>query len=529
MGQIESLVFLLGAAALLAQLALSLRVPYPVLLVLGGLVIAFVPGLPNVQIPPEAIFLIFLPPLLNFAAFFSSPLDLRAHLRPILLLAVGLVLVTTAVVALVAHLLVDVPWAAAFVLGAILAPTDPVAAEAVFRRLGMPGRIGTVVEGESLINDGTGLVAYRVAVAAVLSGAFSVWEAGLQFLLVSAGGIVVGLVLGMVVLPLWARVREPSIFIALSLLTAYATYILAEEILHVSGILAVVSYGLYRGWRDPRIFPDASTRMRNISFWEVLVFLLEAMLFVLIGQQLPSIVEGIQDRSVLQVLLYAAVVCGAVLGTRIVWFFTTPALLPVLDRLLRGTYQRSRWQERLVMGWSGMRGAVSLAAALAVPLTTQTGDPFPARDLILFLTFSVILFTLVLQGLTLGPLIGALKLEEEGDDGTLEELRARLEGARAALEKLAKTCEDSGLSPSAAESMREHYEERIRRYEEGLEAGGTTQEYAESSAAWRRGRRDLLAAEREKIVSMRDRGEISPEVMRRVIRDLDLEESRIGG
>jgi len=274
MHAVESLIFLLGAAALVAQLARTLRVPYPVFLVLGGLAIGFVPGLPALEIPPGVIFLVFLPPLLNYAAFFSSPRELRAHLRPIAFLAIGLVLLTMVAVALVAHLLIGMPWGLSFVLGAILAPTDPVTAQAVFGRLGVPGRVGTIIEGESLVNDGTGLVAYRIAVAAVVTGAFSIWEAGLDFLLVGGGGLLVGLVVGWVVLPLWARVRDPSIFIALSLLTAYAVYVLAEEVLHVSGVLAVVSYGLYRGWRDPRIFPDASTRMRNISFWGVLIFLL---------------------------------------------------------------------------------------------------------------------------------------------------------------------------------------------------------------------------------------------------------------
>jgi NhaP-type Na+/H+ or K+/H+ antiporter len=210
MSPIESLIFLLGAAALLAQLARFLSVPYPVFLVLGGLLIGFVPGLPTVEISPEVIFLVFLPPLLNYAAFFSSPRDLRRHLRPLLALAVGLVLFTTAAIALIAHALIGLPWAAAFVLGAILAPTDPVAAEAIFRRLGVPGRVSTIVGGESFVNDGTGLVAYRLAVAAVVTGTFSVWEAGLDFLLVGGGGIILGLILAWVILPLWKRVRDPS-------------------------------------------------------------------------------------------------------------------------------------------------------------------------------------------------------------------------------------------------------------------------------------------------------------------------------
>jgi Na+/H+ antiporter len=528
MNAIESLIFLLGAAAVLAQLARSLNVPYPIFLVLGGLAIGFIPGLPAVEIPPEVIFLIFLPPLLNSAAFSSSPLDLRAHLRPIVLLAVGLVLATTCAVALVAHAVIGLPWAAAFVLGAILAPTDPVAAEAIFSRLGVPGRVGTVVGGESLVNDGTGLVAFRVAVGAV-GGTFVLWEAGLSFLLVGGGGLLVGLILARIVLPLWARLKDPSILITFSLLIPYAVYILAEEVLHVSGILAVVSYGLYQGWRSPRLFPDASTRIQALAFWGVQVFLLEALLFVLVGQQLPSIVGNIEEYSIPEVLIYAALVYGVVLGARVIWFFTTPYFHPVFDRLLRNRYLRSPWQERLVMSWSGMRGGVSLAAALAVPLTIEGGASFPQRDLILFLTFAVILATLVLQGFTLGPLIGALRLRSGDEAGKLVELRARLDAARAALDRLERLGDEVRVPPHAQERMREYYEERIRRYEVGLEAGGMTEEYAESSAAWRDWRRELLAAEREAVLSSRDEGKISPEVMRRIERDLDLEESRIGG
>src|SRR5918998_134940 len=394
MSPIESLIFLLGAAALLAQLARVLRVPYPVFLVLGGLLIGFVPGLPTVEISPEVVFRLSLPPLLNYAAFFSSPRDLRRHLRPLLALAIGLVLFTTAAIALIAHALIGLPWAAAFVLGAILAPTDPVAAEAIFRRLGVPGRVSTIVGGESLVNDGTGLVAYRLAVAAVVTGMFSVWEAGLDFLLVGGGGLILGLILARIVLPLWKRVRDPSIFIALSVLTPYAVYVLAEEVLHVSGILAVVSYGLYRGWRDPNLFPNASTRIQNISFWNMLGFLLETMLFVLVGQQLPAILEGLSEYSVAQVLIYAALVYAALVGTRFFWFFTTPYLHPVFDRLLRNRYLRAPWQESLVMVWSGMRGAVSLAAAPPRPLGTGTGGGVPRRGPILFLTLSAVLATL---------------------------------------------------------------------------------------------------------------------------------------
>jgi CPA1 family monovalent cation:H+ antiporter len=290
----------------------------------------------------------------------------------------------------------------------------------------------------------------------------------------------------------------------------------------------VVTYGLSQGWRAPRLFPDASSRIQALAFWGVLIFVLEALLFILVGQQLPSILGSLGEYTLAQVLLYAVLIYAAVLAARFAWFFSTPYLHPVFDRLLRTRYLRAPWQERLVMSWSGMRGGVSLAAALAVPVTIG-GERFEGRDLILFLTFAVILATLVLQGLTLPPLIRALGLKDDGDAGTLMELRARLEGARAALGRLEQLCDDERVPLGAREQMREHYEGRVRRYEAGMEAGGATDEYAASSATWRNWRRDLIGAEREVILSLRDRGEISSEVMRRIERDLDLEESRIGG
>ena len=530
MGQIESLIFLLGAAALLAQLARVLKVPYPIFLVLGGLALGFAPGLPTVVIPPEVIFVVFLPPLLNAAGFFSSPLDLRAHLRAISLLAVGLVFVTIFAVAAVAHFVVGLSWPVAFVLGAILSPTDPVAAEAIFRRLGVPERVGTVVGGESLINDGTALVAFRLAVGVAAGTAvFSPAGAGLDFLLVAGGGIIVGLLLAFAILPLWSRLKDASIQITFSVLIPYGVYILAEEVLHVSGILAVVTYGLAQGWRAPRLFADATTRIQALAFWGVLIFVLEALLFVLLGQQLPSIIGELDEYSGAELLLYAVLTYGVVLGARLLFFFTVPFLHPVFDRLFRSRYLRGNWREYLVMSWSGMRGAVSLAAALTVPRVTADGAPLDGRDLVLFLTFAVILATLVLQGLTLPFLIKVLGLREDGNAARISELQARLNGARAALERLERICTENGLPPEREQGMREYYEDRIERYEAGIEAGGMTEEYAQSSANWRGWRRDLIEAERSAIIRMRNVGEISPETMRRIERDLDLEESRIGG
>ncbi len=528
-GEIEFLIVLLGAVVLLAQLARVVKVPYPIFLVLGGLAIGFIPKIPEISLPPEVIFLVFLPPLLNSAAFSSSPLDLRAHMRPILLLAIGLVLLTVSLVAIAAHFVMGLPWAAAFVLGAVVAPTDPVAAEAIFRRLGVPDRVSTVIGGESLINDGSALVAFRIAVGAVGAGAFSVWQAGLSFLVVGGGGILLGLVLARIFTPLWGRITDSSILIVVSLVMPYATYVLAEE-LHVSGILAVVAFGLYQGWHSPTLFPGASARLQAIGFWGVLTFMLDSLLFILVGLQFPAIfVDGAREQTTGELLFYAALVCGVIIVTRMAWFFTIPYAHPIINRVVRINYLRAPWRERVVMGWSGLRGAVSLAAALAIPLTVPGGGDFPQRDLIIFLAFCTILATLVLQGLTLPPLIRTLNLKADENALTLSELRARVRASQAALARLKEFQEDGRYPENNHEQMWEYYENRIERYEAGLEAGGTTDEYASTSASWRGWRRELLSAEREELLSLRNMGEISPEVMRRIERDLDLEESRIGG
>jgi monovalent cation/hydrogen antiporter len=525
--RLEFLIGLLGIVALLGQLARMIGVPYPIFLVLGGVGVGLIPAFPDVELPPEIIFLVFIPPLLLSAAFSSSPRDLWAHARPIGLLAVGLVLLTTGTVAAVAHFVIGLPWAAAFVLGAVVAPTDPVAAEATFRRIGVTDRVHTIVGGESIINDGTALVAYNIAVAAVVTGTFSVVQAGLEFLLVSGGGILLGAIVAVVVSPLYGRLADPTIVVVFTLIPAYFCFILAET-LGVSGILAVVTLGLYVGWQTPKRF-TARARVQSNSFWEVLTFLMDSLLFILVGLEFPLILKGIGEYSPAELLLYAALVCGAVIGLRLMWFFFAPSSVPALDKLLRTRYLRAPWQERLVMGWSGMRGAVSLAAALAIPLQTQAGADFPQRNLIIFLTYAVIFATLVFQGLTLPSLILRLGVRDEGHEARMAELAARVKATRAALGKLDDICDDENVPGRSSERLREIYEERIRRYESGLEAGRITDEYRESSDAWMRWRHELFDAERDTIVTLRDRGEINADVMRRVERDIDLEELRESG
>ncbi|HEV8424389.1 MAG TPA: Na+/H+ antiporter [Actinomycetes bacterium] len=519
MHQIEPLLLaLIVAVAGLSVLARSVGVPYPILLVLGGLVIGFVPGMPTVELPPELVLVMFLPPLLYWAGFFSSPRDLQADARAISTLAVGLVLATIGVVAAVAHATVDgLPWAAAFALGAIVSPTDPLAATAIGRRLGVPRRMVNVLEGESLVNDATALVAYRIAVAAAVGGAFVAWQAGLRFVVGAAGGVAVGLAVGWLVAELRRRLDDPVTEIVVSLATGFAAYLPAER-LGVSGVLAAVTAGLYVGWRAPEL-ASAPTRLLGFSFWEILVYLLNAVLFILVGLQLHPILSGVSGRSVASLVGQATLVSGVVIAVRLAWEFTVPYLTRLLDRRPAQVTRRMGARERLVLGWSGMRGAVSLAAALALP------KDFPQRDLLVFLTFAVILATLVVQGLTLPSLIRRLRVR--GDDAEeREEVRARLVATDAALARLEELAGEEWTRDDTVERLRGLYQFRHRRLKARagiFEDDGTE----DRSLAYQRLVRELLEAQRHAIVRLRNQGTISNDVMHRIERELDLEDTRL--
>jgi CPA1 family monovalent cation:H+ antiporter len=518
------LLVLMVAVGGLSVLAGTVRVPYPILLVLGGLVLGFLPGVPRAELPPDLVLVLFLPPLLYQAAFFSSPRDLRADARTITLLAVGLVLATICAVAAVAHALVGgLPWAAAFTLGAIVSPTDPLAATAIARRLGVPRRLVTVLEGESLVNDATALVAYRLAVGAVVAGSFTLWEAGLQFVGRGIGGVAIGLAVGLLVAEARRRIEDPPVEIVLSVVTGYAAY-LPAELLGASGVLAAVTAGLYVGWRAP-VLASPGTRLLGFSFWEVLVYLLNAVLFVLVGLQLHLILSGVSGSSAAVLLGQAALVSAVVIGVRVGWGFTVPYLVRVLDRRPSQVARRVGARERLVVGWSGMRGVVSLAAALALPLQTSTGQAFPQRNLIIFVTFGVIFATLVLQGLTLPWLIRRLGLHRD-DSEAQEELRGRLRATDAALARLEELAGEEWTRDDTVERMRGLYQFRRRRLKARagyLEDDGSQ----DRSLAYQRLVRELLEAQRREIVRLRNQGEISNEVMHRIERDLDLEDSRL--
>ena len=525
MGQAELLIAgLLAAVAGLSALARYLSVPYPIVLVLGGALLGFVPGLPEVRLDPELVLLVFLPPLLYSEAVFANFGDYRANLRALTLSAVGLVLATMCAVAWGAHALIpDLPWAAAFVLGAIVSPTDPLAAATIMRRLDAPRRLVSAIEGEGLFNDATALVAYRVAVAAVVAGSFSLADAGLQFVLGAAGGVAIGIVVGWIVAEIRKRTTDAQLSITISLLSGYAAFVPAYAI-GASGVLATVTAGIYMGIRVPQILP-ARIRLQGYFVWDILDFIINAILFVLIGLQLRAVVDGISGQSASTLGGYALAVTGAVVGIRLVWLFIVPYLIRAIDRRPVQRARRVGARERLVIAWSGMRGAVSLAVALALPLTTAAGGGFPKRDLIVFLTFAVIFFTLVVQGLSLPALIRRLGVSDGGADAD-EEVRARLVATKAVLEELDALEGEEWTRDETVERMRALYEYRKRRL--AARAGKIEDDgYEDRSLAYQQMIQLVLGAQREALLRMRSEGELSNEVMNRILRELDLEESRL--
>jgi monovalent cation/hydrogen antiporter len=509
---------LLLAVATMLALAPALRIPYPILLVLGGLAIGVVPGMPEFELPPELVFFGVLPPLLYSAAFFTSLRDMRANARPIGLLAIGLVVVTTLGVAVVAHEVIDgLPWTSAFVLGAIVSPTDPLAATSIARRLGVPRKLVTIVEGESLVNDGTGLVLYRVAVAAVLTGSFSASETGGLFVVSAFGGIGVGLAVGWLVRQVRRRLDNPPAEITVSLLTGYVAFIPAE-LIGVSAVLAAVTAGIYLGWYTPEL-TTAQVRLQGVAVWEIVQYLLNALLFVLVGLQLPVVMDALEDVSASRLVGYAALVSLTVIVLRFAWVFAVLSLPKWVARRV------SSWRGGFFLSWTGMRGAVSLAAALALPLETDVGAPFPGRELILFLTFSVILVTLVGQGLTLPFVIRALGLEDDGIEDR-EDAKARVHAAEAALARLEELVAEDWVREDTADRVRGAYRFRTSRFRARLDDGDDGS-IESRSQDYQRLRRELLAAERMALLDLRRSGAISNDVWLRVGRDLDLEDERL--
>ena len=500
------------------------RVPYPIFLVLGGLALSFVPGIPDLQLPPDVVLVAVLPPLLYLSAFFTSLRDLRVKARPISLLAVGLVVFTTVTVAAVSHWWIDgFSWQAAFVLGAVVSPTDPIAATSIASRLGVPRRVIAVIEGESLVNDGTALVLWKVAVGAVVAGTFSAWHLAGEFVWSVIGGVAIGLVVGFLVAELRRRLDNPPLEVTISLMTGYFAFLPASAA-GASGVLAVVTAGVYLGWRTPEL-TSVQSRLQGNAMWEILTFVINALLFALVGLQLPHIVDALGGTARGTLIRDGALVVAAVIVTRMVFvpiFLFLPRWLSARTSELGGG---PPFGYPLIVGWSGMRGAVSLAAALAIPLTTDAGNPFPNRDLIIFLTFCVILGTLVLQGLTLPAVIGVSGLEDDGS-AAREDAKARIRAAEAALARLEELAGEDWVRDDTAERLRGAYNFRRNRFAARFDDGDDG-EIETRSADYQRLRRELLQAERGAVVDLRRAGVINDDVMWRLQRYLDLEDARL--
>ncbi len=511
----------LFAAAVLVRFADLISIPYPIVLVVGGVAIGFVPGLPQIELEPEAVFLLFLPPLLHASGFGASPQELRTAAGQLVSLTFALVLVTMCAVALVAHEAIGLDWASAFVLGAILAPTDPVSAAATFGRLGAPERVRLAVEAEAMLNDAAALVAYRVAVAAAAAGTFALGDAALEFLVSAGGGVAVGLAVGWIGQQLQRRLSDVPLAIFLSVLFAYGAYIGAEQI-GASGVLATVVAGVWFGWHAHEMF-DADTRLSAIAFWQVLTFGLNATLFVLLGLQFEGVFDDARaGTSTGDLLTDVAIVSAVVIAVRLAWVGIAPLLARVVPAAAR-VDTGDDWRQRLVVGWSGMRGAISLAAALAL------SDAVPRRELLIFMTVGVIAVTLVGQGLTLAPLMRLLGIQGERP-WSPDEAIARLEAAQAALDRLDELEREERIGEERLRRMRELYRARFRRCmaviggdEDEARGEATHDTIARYSAL----RRELIGVERDAILGLRNDGRLRQDTMRLIQRDLDLEEARL--
>ena len=519
MDLLTAILLVLVAIAILFELARRIGVPYPTLFVTGGLVLAFVPGLPRIQLEPDLVLLVFLPPLLFTAAVDTPIRELRANLAPLLRLSIGLVIFSMTAVAIVAHaLLPDVGWPGAFALGAIVAPTDALAATTVFRRLGAPRIVSTLVEGEALLNDSTALVAYRVAVAAAVSGSFVASEALGSFVIAAVGGVAIGYVVGRIAGEILRRLDDAPVEVVISLILPFAAYLPADR-LGLSGVLAVVSTGLVIGSRLGTILTPSS-RVLWLTTWKMVGFILNGFVFVLIGLALSDVRGGLDGRSVADLLTLTVAICLVVLVTRTVWVFVASYLPNSPGTRIRRQDRGLATRLTFVVSWAGLRGAVSLAAALALPAG------FPERSVVLLLTFAVILVTLVGQGLTLPSVLRWAVREGPNLDGD-EQTIARQAAYRAGLEEIARAREqwadhqplldrlESGLRDRSEHLATQDPDETAERRQERIEHEEI--------------QRGVIAAQRTAVIELRDRREINDQTLRLIERELDLEELRAEG
>jgi Na+/H+ antiporter len=525
-GEIRILILLLVALAAVGVIARRLKVPPSILLVLTGVALALAPGLPTVKLAPELVLLLVLPPVVYTSAVAMSWREFRFNLRPISLLAVGCVAFTTIAAAAAAHWVLGLAWPVGFVLGAIVSPPDALAPLSIARRMQLPRRILVVLEGEGLANDATALILYRFAIAAVSAGAFSLGKAAGMFAAIVAGELVWGIGVGWLMLRLRRWVHDPEIEIVLSILTPFVAFWPPAQ-LGGSGVLATVATGLYVSWNGLD-FISAATRLQGIFFWEVLMYVIDGLVFLMTGLQARTLVAGVGSHTLSELAISAAVVSGIVILARFVWTFPAIYLPRRLIPAIARNDPAPPWQWPFVIAFTGVRGIVSLAAALAIPLATDAGQAFPDRDLILFLTFSVILVTLVGQGLVLPMVIRALGLAHAGRRehraDRAEELGARQSAIESAIERLDRLAAERKLPEDVVRTLRAQYRDRLKHFEHGHDRADGHREHGKLHDEIEFA---LLAAEREQVNQLYRRGLLKDEARRRIERELDLRDASL--
>src|SRR5579863_9329647 len=521
---IQTLVFLLAVIAAIAVVAKRSGIPPAILLVLSGVGLALVPGLPTIEIAPEFVLLVMLPPIIYSSAVAMSWREFRFNLRPITLLAVGGVVFTTVAAAAAGHWMLGLAWPVAFVLGAIVSPPDAVAPLSIARGMGLPRRILVILEGEGLVNDATALILFRFAIAAVSLGVFSLGQAAGMFCAIITGEILWGIGVGWVMLRLRRWVRDPRVEILLSLLTPFVAYWPPEQ-LGGSGVLATVTAGLYVSWNGVRLIP-AATRLPGVVFWDFLTYLIQGMVFLITGLQARRLIPVIRHHSVAELTFAAVVVCLVVIVARFVWMFPGTYLPRLLVPAIRRYDPSPPWQWPFMLAFTGVRGIVSLAAALAIPFTVADGSPFPERDLILILTFCVLFVTLVGEGLTLPAVTRALGLVNAGRRERQaeqdEEYRGRRRVIEAAIERLEALVEARKLPEAVVGPMRAHLRNRLEDVERHNDGNERYKKLARLSDELEL---SLIEAERGFINQLYRDGELKDESRRRIERDLDLRDA----
>lgn len=525
----EIFLILLVAICAVAYLAQRVGMAYPIAFVLAGMALAVVPGFPAFSIPPDLLLLLFLPPLLTEAAYFTSLRDFKANMRPILQLAIGLVVATGVAIAYALHWLVpEISLAVGFVLGAIISPPDAVAAVSVTRHVTIPRRTTIILEGESLINDATGLVMYKFAVAAVVTGSFSLATASLHFLWMIASGLLVGWAIGKGYMRVFPKIREQSVEILSTFLVPYASYLLVEA-MHGSGVLAVVASGLTIGWYAPQVFTPR-LMIPAEAVWRMVTFVLNGLVFLLIGMHFPGLLQRLSDYTARDLLVLSLAVPLLAIVTRFLWVYAVGYGTRLIFPHIRKKDPYPPWQNVFIIAWTGMRGVVSLATALALPFTIASGADFPHRDLIIFLAFDVILATLILQGLSLPWIIRKIAPVYESTI-LQEQWQAKKEAAESAMSRLMEMKAEPGVQSAALDRIMSHYKDRLDSLGDGpntplnLREPPTSENHPliqAESRIWK----EVLSAERDTVVCLRQTFEISDDVMHEMLRDIDLLHNR---